>query len=375
MNPIDPTLLGWLRLARADKIASSRLRILIEQFPQGALFAQPEASWLSSLGLTSDEVRQLTDSAETAGLLAEIAQLAARGWTLWHREDDQFPALLRHLGFPPPVVAFTGVTAALSLPMIAIVGSRQATTYGLRIAQQLAAGLAERGYVIVSGLARGIDAAAHRGALQAGGRTVAILGHGLDTVYPPEHAELAQQITRSGALLSEYPPWMPPLAHNFPRRNRLIVGMSYAVVVVEAEVDSGSLVTARLALDENRQLMAIPGRVGDSNSAGTLGLLRAGATLVRSADDVVAELPPDLQIVPSAARSGAGETAAPQRQLDPQAQALLDAIPMNDEVHIDDLLRQLQCSAEGALQSLFELQLAGLIDACPGARFRRSLRT
>jgi DNA processing protein len=205
-----------------------------------------------------------------------------------HTHD--YPALLARIADPPPRLWLRGDPRALAVPCVAIVGSRAASPYGVRVAEQLAADLARAGVTVVSGLARGIDSAAHRGALTTG-RTVAILGSGADVIYPPEHEALAQRILDAhGALVSELPPGSPPRRGNFPRRNRLISGVSLAVVVVEASTRSGSLQTARFALEQGREVLAVPGTILGERFRGSHGLLRDGAKLVESASDILEEL-------------------------------------------------------------------------------------
>jgi DNA processing protein len=206
------------------------------------------------------------------------------------QHTPDYPALLARIADPPRRLWLRGDPSALAMPCVAIVGSRAASPYGLRVAEQLAADLARVGITVVSGLARGVDSAAHHGALTAG-RTVAMLGCGVDVIYPPEHEALAQRILEAhGALVSELPPGTPPRRGNFPRRNRLISGVSLAVVVVEASIRSGSLQTARFALDQGREVLAVPGPVVGERFRGSHGLLRDGAKLVESASDILEEL-------------------------------------------------------------------------------------
>jgi DNA processing protein len=204
--------------------------------------------------------------------------------------DDGYPPLLRAIADPPPVLWMRGVREALSRPAVGIVGSRAATPYALEVAARLATELAERQIVVVSGLARGVDGAAHRGCVQAGGRTVAVLGSGPDVIYPREHADLAARLCADGAVVSEFGPGAPPLPEHFPMRNRLISGISLAIVVVEASEKSGSLITARCALDQGRDVMAVPGSVLSGRNRGSHALLKDGAKVVETADDILEEL-------------------------------------------------------------------------------------
>src|SRR5437660_3061358 len=208
--------------------------------------------------------------------------------------DERYPAWLRAIHDPPAVLYCDGLPETGDRQAVAIVGSRRATPYGLRVSEALAGELSVLGFTIVSGFARGIDAAAHGAALAAGGRTIAVLGCGLDVDYPPGHASLRAEIAGSGAVLTEFAPGTPPRATNFPRRNRIISGLALGVVVVEAAEDSGSLITARLALEQGREVFAVPGSIDVPTSRGPHGLLKQGAKLVETVDDIVEELLPQL---------------------------------------------------------------------------------
>jgi len=218
--------------------------------------------------------------------------------------DERYPELLRAIYDPPAVLYCDGSVEPGDRQAVAIVGSRQATPYGLRITETLAGELSALGFTILSGFARGIDAAAHRAALAAGGRTIAVLGCGLDVDYPPGHASLHAEIAGSGAVLTEFAPGTPPRATNFPRRNRIISGLALGVVVVEAADDSGSLITARLALEQGREVFAVPGPIDVPTSQGPHGLLKQGATLVETVDDIVEELLPQPRSVEAGRNAG-----------------------------------------------------------------------
>src|SRR5437016_13292528 len=209
--------------------------------------------------------------------------------------DVRYPALLRNITDPPPVLYVDGELEPVDIQAVAIVGSRHATLYGIRIARTLAEQLSRLGFTIVSGMARGIDRVAHEGALAAGGRTLAVLGCGLDVAYPPDHTQLRAQVAKAGALLTEFPLGSPPLAAHFPRRNRILSGLSLGVVVVEAAEGSGSLITAKLAAEQGREVFAVPGPIDAPTSRGTHGLLKQGAKLTETVDDILEELLPQLE--------------------------------------------------------------------------------
>jgi len=228
------------------------------------------------------------DAYAEAGALLERARTA--GIAAVGVEDDAYPPMLRTIAAPPPVLWMRGAREALTGRAVAIVGSRAATPYALEVASRLAAELADREVIVVSGLARGVDGAAHRACVRAGGRTVGVLGSGPDVIYPREHAELALSLCERGAVVSELGPGAPPLPEHFPLRNRLISGISLGVVVVEASEKSGSLITARCALDQGRDVMAVPGSVLGGRNRGSHGLLKDGAKVVETADDILEEL-------------------------------------------------------------------------------------
>jgi DNA processing protein len=277
-----------------------------------------------------------------------------------HRGEDDYPAWLGRIYDPPSLLWTLGSLASdEGVRAVAIVGSRAATPLGRAFARALAADLAAAGLTIVSGLARGIDTAAHQGALDAGGRTVAVLGSGLDWIYPPENLGLARAVTRLGALVSEFPPGTRPWKQNFPRRNRTIAGWARATVVVEAGEKSGALHTARAALDEGRDVLAVPGHPSQPGYAGTNALLRDGAALVRDASDVLAEL-------------GMAPLAAPAPRSVRTGDPLLDALRRSVPAGIDELAAATALPVPELLVRLSELELSGRVRRLPGAVFVRS---
>jgi DNA processing protein len=284
----------------------------------------------------------------------EASRAAAQDIRLVGLDEPEYPPRLKEIYDPPPVLYVRGVLhAADASPAVALVGSRSATPAGRALARGMARELARGGVVVVSGLARGIDGEAHQGALDGGGRTVAVLGCGLDRVYPPEHAPLAQAVERHGALVSEFPLGTPPLPQHFPRRNRVIAGWSRAVVVVEAARRSGALNTARTALDEGREVMAVPGRPGEPQAEGTNQLIRDGAVLVRHAQDVADELGlPAL----------APETPRP---------GLAGVLSLNVPTSLEELQRRSGLETPALLARLTELELKDEVRRLPGALYVR----
>jgi len=306
------------------------------------------------------------DRALVARVQANLREFQRAGGSILTYWDAAYPPLLRHIARPPVVLFVRGDPAVLARPAVALVGARAATLGARTWTHDVAADLARCGLVIASGLARGIDAAAHQGALAAGGATVAVLGCGPDICYPPEHAPLAARVVASGCLVTEFPPGTPPRAWHFPMRNRILAGLVSGVVVVQAEPKSGALVTARHALDENRQLMAVPGEIADPRSRGPHALLRDGAALVEDAGDILR----NLGLEPAAAGAGRGpETDA---VLGGDLGALWRALGKSAE--IETLRARLGWSAERLLRVLAELELAGLVRRQPGGTVCRTSR-
>jgi DNA processing protein len=281
-------------------------------------------------------------------------------------QDPQYPVLLGSVASPPALDVRGSLQASDALA-VAIVGSRRATEYGLEVAATLAADLAARGVTIVSGLARGIDTAAHRGALQAGGRTLAVLGHGIARVYPPENRALAEAIVERGALLSQFPPEAEPLPHHFPLRNRTLAGLALGVVVVEAAERSGALITAGLAADLGREVFAVPGRITSAASRGCHGLLRDGAKLITRWTDVVAELPEPWRSVVGEACVAGTDVARPMPGSDEEK--MLQVLSVDETQHIEPLIARAGVDAARAGTALIALELAGLARQLTGQRW------
>jgi DNA processing protein len=299
-----------------------------------------------------------------------LPRLARDGIQVVCRHEPGYPSLLAQIHDPPPALYFRGDLQATDDPLVAVVGSRRASPYGLAVARVLARDLAAAGVTVVSGLARGIDAAAHGGALAATrGRAVAVLGSGLDVIYPPEHRRLAAAVMSRGALVSEFPPGTPPLARNFPRRNRVISGLARGTVVVEAAAGSGSLITARLALDQGREVYAVPGPITSGGSLGTHQLLKEGARLTTSAADVVAEFPAD--VLARVIEGLAARDNGPPPGLDPNALEVWKALKFADPITIDDLAGETCLAVPALVAALLGLELRGLARALPGPRYIR----
>jgi DNA processing protein len=306
-------------------------------------------------GATAADVRQRARQA------LDAAASAAMDILPWH--DDRYPVLLDCTPDPPPVLWVQGNVDLLAQPGVAIVGSRAASTYAIDVAQRLGQDLARRGLVVTSGLARGVDSAAHTGCLATGGRTIAVLGSGLDYIYPREHAPLAASILEKGLLVSELAPGVAPRPEHFPLRNRIISGISLGVVVVEASENSGSLITARYALEHGRDVMAVPGSVLSGRNSGSHRLLKDGAKVVESADDILDELGwPTAAAVPE---------SAPKYL---KSDRLLSVMEAGEVYRLDELMELTGVTGTRLLPRLMELELAGLV-MNTGSGFSRRLVT
>src|SRR5215213_9836291 len=337
----------WIALNMTPGVGPRAAARLLERFGSAEGVFGALRSELERLRLRPEAVESIALRDRHAAAAVELERLRAlEGADVLALDDGAYPALLREIPDPPVTLYVRGEwRACLEAPCVGVVGSRRCSTYGQNVASSLARELAARGVTIVSGLARGVDAAAHRGALEAGGRTVAVLGTGIDEVYPRDHKKLTAEILdHGGALVSQFPLGTPPVSENFPYRNRIISGLSLGVVVVEASENSGSLITARLALEQGREVYAVPGNITSRNSFGTNFLIKgAGAKLIQAWQDVVAEFPPDVaaRILPPGMKGEgksppAGVTSAPADLTEAErgVWALLSA---DEAAHIDAL--------------------------------------
>jgi DNA processing protein len=303
---------------------------------------------------------------------AELALMQTHETALLQLGTPSYPAMLANIAVPPTLLYMRGTYRERDAEAIAIVGSRNCTAYGIRVAERLGADLARAGFTIVSGLARGIDAAAHRGALRAGGRTLAILAGGLSKIYPPEHAGLAEEVAAAGALLTESGMRMEPLSGMFPARNRIISGLSRGVVVVEAAERSGALITARHAAEQGREVFAVPGPVDSVASAGTLRLLRQGAKLVRHAEDIMEDLNgvAPLFAAHTHADQAPGDATTPLPDLTELQRLIWDSLAGQPR-HIDELARELAASVQDLSGNLMMLEMKKVVRRLPGNRYER----
>jgi len=362
---------AWALLLRTPGINRERVAQALHSVASATELVRASDATLARLGIP-DQARLALRNPDVVALDADLEWLDAPGHHLLPLTSTQFPPLLANTTGAPAALYVQGSTEALSTPQLAMVGSRNPTASGRETAFEFAAHLAGCGLTITSGLAEGIDGASHRGALAAGGLTIAVCGTGLDRVYPAQHAELARAITASGALVSEFPPHTPPRKEYFPQRNRIISGLSLGTLVVEAARQSGSLITARCASEQGREVFAIPGSIHSPLSRGCHRLLRDGAKLVEEANDILSEL--KIPLTAAAAALGTAPSKQPARlaeRLDKEYEILLDALGF-DALGVDALIERSGLKPDAVASMLLILELRGQVEARPGGRYCRS---
>jgi DNA processing protein len=364
---VPDALRHWLALVRVPGLGPVRTaRLLSRHHSPAAVFAAGERAWAEAG--CPEITRAALARPDLAAVEADLRWLDAPQRQFIAIDDPRYPPRLRQIAAAPIALFAVGDPELLALPQLGMVGARSASSGGRETAEAFAAELSRRGLVITSGLALGIDAAAHRGALSADGLTIAVCGNGLDRVYPARNRALAHEIAAQGLIVSEFPPGTAALPEHFPRRNRIISGLSLGVLVVEAAKESGSLITARLAAEQGREVFAIPGSIHNPLSRGTHALIRDGATLVETVDDVLEVLAP---LLPDALRGSA--TAAPSpgaEPEDPLQQRVLAALGYEQRT-IDELVAVLGQPVAAVTAALLALELDGRISAAPGDRFSR----
>jgi DNA processing protein len=366
--PLAPDIRDWLALQLVPGLGPRLTTALLARFGSARAVLEASAAQLQEVPhIGAKTASGLYEAIRNVNVEAELEQVARHGVQVLRLGTPEYPAVLGTIADAPHLLYVRGTLEAADAKAVAIVGSRQCTSYGVRTAERLAAGLARAGYTVVSGLARGIDAAAHRGALQAKGRTLAVLAGGLARIYPPEHADLANEVAAAGALLSESSMGMTPMAEMFPARNRMISGLSKAVVIVEAAERSGALITARLAGEQGRLVFAVPGPVDSLASAGALKLLRDGATLIRGVDDVLEE----LEGMPAWTSKETPQVATAPAGLGEEEQRVWEIVAQQPR-HFDELAQQLQIPAGRLSGMLLTMEMRGAVRRLPGNRFERA---
>jgi len=368
--PMDETRLCLLLQAAAGIEDAALTRLLLHCGSPEALAAGGPAQWLEA-GLSPDQAGELQQvllhGSRRFDTDAQLAALAGVGAEVLPVTDARYPPLLRTIHDPPPLLYARGDTALLCRPQLAIVGSRRSSPAGLRAAGALAGDAVAAGLAITSGLARGIDGAAHQGALDCGGGSIAVVATGIDRVYPAQHRRLADALVQAGCLVSEFPPGVPPLQSNFPRRNRIISGLSLGVLVVEAALPSGSLITARTALDQGREVFALPWSIYHAGGEGCLHLIRDGAKMVQTIGDLLEELGPMYALQRDLPHPrGAGQEVV---ELSGRQQRVLELVGY-ERVSVDELSRLSALPIAAVLAELSFLEMQGAVSRAEGGYIR-----
>jgi DNA processing protein len=377
---VETTTRQWLALALTPGLGPTRGRRLVEFFGSVSAVFQASLTELEATGVRAVSAQSLGTGRSLELAEDELARATAANVKVISLDDSAYPSQLKQIYDPPLILYVRGDDAVISQPGIALVGTRHPTPYGLGMAERLSCDLAARGLVIFSGMARGVDTAGHRGALVGKGKTVAVFGTGVDVTYPKENTRLMDQILAAGgAVISEFPMGTFAAPQNFPIRNRIISGISLGVLVVEAAEYSGTRITARCALEQSRDVYAVPGNVTNKNSWGPNTLIKQGAKLVATWEDVWEELPTDvrLRLQPLGAdESPAGQTASlfQENELPPHEKKIFALLKADEVTHIDEIVERLEpgLSSSEIFAALFELELAGKVKQLPGKNFVKS---
>ena len=370
----------WLALAMTPGLGPTRGRKLVEHFGSAGKIFHASLTELEAAGLMAVSAQSIATGASLTRAEEEIVKAKAVGAKIVAPGDDEFPRRLMEIYDPPLCLYVRGDASILSQPGIAVVGTRHPTPYGVGMAERLACDLSARGIIIISGLARGVDTAAHRGVMNANGRTVGVFGTGVDVVYPRENAKLAEQmLSLGGALISEFPVGTFAAPQNFPIRNRIISGLAAGVLVVEAGEYSGTRITARCALEQSREVYAVPGNVTNKLSWGPNTLIKQGAKLVATWEDVWEELPSEMRLQLEAGRPSASEAPVTASLFDgatmsPHEKTIYAVLRPDDSIQIDELVEKLEekMSSSEMFAALFELEMSGKIRQLPGKNYVRS---
>jgi DNA processing protein len=377
---MDESLLFWVALTRIEGLGVRGAHKLIEHFGSPQAVYMASLTELESCGVPARVAQAVFAQACLKDAEKELEKAAKADCMLVAFDSEDYPPLLKQISDAPLLLYVRGDVKALSQFAVAIVGTRRPTAYGSSVTHRLAHDLAQRQLVVVSGLARGVDSAAHWGALEAKGKTIAVLGSGIDVIYPRENKRLAEQIIQSGAVISEFPLGTGPAPENFPIRNRTISGLSLGVVVVEAAEYSGSLITARLALEQNREVFAVPGNITSAQSFGPNHLIKQGAKLVDQWMDVIEEFPGDVrrQLLPPQEASegepmGAQAATLFEASLTAEQKAVFEVLRADQALFVDDIVEAVHLSQPRVLAALLDLEMNGLIRQLPGKNFVRKL--
>lgn len=370
-EPISPAMEDILALSLVPNLGPRLTAALTKHFGSAAAIRKATASQLRQVPQIGDKLaEQFAAALRSVNVAREIELIQKHGVGLLALGDPGYPAALATIGNAPPLLYYRGKLTDADTRAVGIVGSRQCTAYGRRMAERIATGLARAGWTVVSGLARGIDGVAHRAALAAGGRTIAVLAGGLSEIYPPEHADLAREIESAGCILTETPMTVEPLPGMFPARNRIISALSRGVVVVEAPERSGALITATHAVEQGREVFAVPGNADSDGSQGTLKLIRQGARLVRSADDILEDLAGISPPVSAATTEAPKAPPLEPPQLDDTQRNVWQQLAGGSR-HIDDLVRATGIDVAKLNGILMMLEMKKVVRRLPGNVYER----
>jgi DNA processing protein len=379
-SPTITHIFEWLAISLTPGLGPTKARKLVERFGGVEAVLRATLTELEGAGIQAVSAQSLATGKSGELAREAIAQAASANTTLVSLDDPAYPPRLKEIYDPPLVLYARGNPSVLTQPGVAMVGTRHPTPYGSGMAERLACDLAAQGLVIISGMARGVDTASHRGAISAKGKTVAVLGTGVDVIYPKENSRLSEQIVAlGGAIISEFPLGTSPFPQNFPIRNRIISGMSVGVLVVEAAEYSGTRITARCALEQNRDVFAVPGNVTNKNSWGPNTLIKQGAKLVATWEDVWEDLPAEVRLALTPASRGESEghdsaSLFPDEGLPPHEKRILSLLKADEATHIDEIVEKLETemSSSEIFAALFELELTGKVRQMPGKNFVKS---
>jgi DNA processing protein len=379
--PLDEDRLAWLALALSPGLGPKRILDAMRELDSPSRIFTLALTELEGLWFPAQAAQFIFDGKARQAAEEEWARVAAQGATVVSFGCQEYPERLKEIYDPPPVLWVRGPASLLSRPAIAVVGTRHPTPYGSGVAEMLARDLAARRLLIVSGMARGIDSCAHKGALAARMPTVAVWGTGIDVIYPKENRKLAEEILAlGGAIVSELPMGTFPAPQNFPRRNRILSGLSVAVLVVEAGENSGTRVTARCAAEQNRDLFAVPGNVTSKGSWTPNTLIKQGAKLVATWEDVWEDLPSQVRLeleadAPAESKSETTASLLPDPVLRPQEAMVLEVLRTDDSLQIDEILELLetQLTSSEVFTALFELEMTGRVRCLPGKNYVRTM--
>jgi DNA processing protein len=375
-------MIDWIALNMTPGVGPRAATMLLERFGSADAVFHARRTELESLRLKPETIDSIIKREFYERAANELERVKELGGDILILDDGSYPALLREIDDPPPVLYVRGDwQACFDQPCIGVIGSRKCSTYGENASEMLSRDLASRGITVVSGLARGIDTAGHRGAIRGQGKTVAVMGTGLDSIYPKENNGLVREIIAAGGcVVTQFPLGTPPIPENFPYRNRIISGLSHGVVIIEASERSGSLITARLSMEQNREVMAVPGNITSRNSFGTNYLIKTGAKLVQQWQDIVAEMPSEISaaILPPKIDEQKAEDAKRQPELVPadmteNERKVWDALTGDESTHIDALLEASGLSFGDLNSALVALDIRDLIRVLPGKHYARRI--